>query len=91
MMVVAHPVLVSRRRSGRLDAADDARLGERRKAVVHRLKRNGTNVGPHDGVDVGRRAVRALRHRLQDGQALGGDLHTVPAKKGGVVNRCPHK
>ena len=91
VVVVAHSVLVARWRPGRLDAADDAFVGEGRKAVVHRLKRDRTNVGPHDGVDVGRGAVRSLRHRPQDSQTLRRDLHTMPAQEGDVVNRCPRR
>ena len=91
MVVITHSVLVARWRPGGLDAADDALVGKGRKGVVHRLKRDGTDVGPYDRVDVGRGAVRSVRHRPQDSQTLCSDLHTVLVKDGGFVNRCPYR
>ena len=60
------------------------------EGVVHGLTRDGTDLGPYDRVDVVRGAVRSVRHRPQDGQTLGGDLHTVLAEKSHLVHGCLH-
>ena len=57
------------------------------EGVVHRLARDGADLGPHDLVDVVRGAVRPVGHRPQHGQTLGRDLQAVPAEQRIVVDR----
>ena len=86
VVVVADPVLVAGRRPGRLDAPEEALVGEDAEGVVHRLARDRTDLGPHDAVDVVGGAVRPVGHRPQDGQALGRDLQAVLAEQRIVVD-----
>ena len=87
-MVVTDPILVAGRRPGGLDAPEEALVGEGREGVVHRLTRDGTDLGPYDVVDVVRGAVRSVGHRPQNSQTLGRDVQTVPAEQRIVVNGC---
>jgi len=85
VVVITDPGLVESRRPGGLDAPDEALLDQHPEGVVHRLSRDGTDVGANvlgDGVC---RAVGPTRHRSQDGQALGRDLDTMFAKEGGWI------
>ena len=61
--------------------SDEALVGQESQGVVHRLARDGPDLGSHHIGNVVCRAVRSTRHRPQDGQALGRDLHAVPAQK----------
>ena len=88
VVVVAHAGLVAGRRSGGLDASEQARGDEDRERVVHRLSRDGTDLGPYDLVDVVRGAVRSFGHRPENRQPLGRDPQTVPAEKRIGVNGC---
>ena len=85
VMVVSNPVLEARRRPGGLDASEEALVGQDSEGVVHRLARDGADLGPHDLSDLVRRAVRSSGHRPQDGQTLGRDLEAVPAEKVGWI------
>ena len=87
VVVVADPVLVPRRRPGRLDAPQQPGVGERAEGVVHRLARDGADLGADDPVDVVGGAVRPFGHGPQDGQALSGDPHAVAAQALGFVDR----
>ncbi len=87
VVVVAHPVLVPRRRSGGLDASQEPGVGERAEGVVHGLARDGADLGADDPVDVVGGAVGPLGHGSQDGEPLGRDLHAVAAQAGGFVDR----
>src|SRR5207237_9433239 len=87
VMVVANPVLVASRRPGGLDAPEEALLGENAEGVVHRLAGHGTELGPHDLVDVVRGAVWSAGHRPQHSHPLGRDLQTVLTEERIVVNR----
>jgi hypothetical protein len=80
-MVVANPVLEASRRPGRLDASDQALVGQDGEGVVYRLARNDANLVPHRPGDIVRRPVRMTRHRRQNGQALCRDLDTVSAEQ----------
>ena len=86
-MVVADPVLVARRRPGGLDAPQQALVGERGEGVVHRLARDGADLGADDPVDLVGGAVRPLGHGPQHGQPLRGDLQAVAAQALGFVDR----
>jgi len=57
VMVVTDSVLVAGRRPGRLDAPQEAIVGEGPEGVVHRLMRDGTDLGSDNLVDVVRGAV----------------------------------
>ncbi len=85
VVVITDPVLVAGRRPGRLDALEEALVGEDRQGVVHRLTGDGTDIGPYGLVDFVRRAVRSVGHCPQNGQTLGRDLQTVLAENA-VVN-----
>ena len=63
VVVVVHPVLVTSRRARRLDAPDEALVGEDAERVVHGLARDGTDLSPHELLNLVRRAVRSARHR----------------------------
>jgi len=84
-VVVADAILVPSRRPSGLNAPQEASVGEDAEGVVHRLARDGTDLGPHGVVDVVRRAVGPTGHRPQHGQTLSRDLQTVPAEKRIVV------
>ncbi len=81
VMVVTHPILVARRRPGRLDAPEQTHVGQDADGVVHRAPRDGTDVGPDDLDHLFGREVRPARHRPQDGQALRRDLETLLPKE----------
>jgi hypothetical protein len=79
VVVVSNPILVACRRAGGLDTSDEALVDQESQGVVYRLARDGPDFGPHHIGDVVCRAVRSTRHRPQDSEALGRDLHAVPA------------
>jgi hypothetical protein len=56
-MVVTDPILVASRRPGRLNAPDEALLGQDPAGVVYRLSRNSTDLRTNVLGDVVRRAV----------------------------------
>jgi hypothetical protein len=85
MMVVPYPILISGRRPGRLDAPDEAVLGQDAEGVVHRLAGDGADLGPHVLVDVVGGAVRSTGHRSHDRQTLRRDLQPVLTEHGGIV------
>jgi hypothetical protein len=81
VVVVAHPILEPRRRPGGLDAPDEAFGGQNGEGVVHRLQRNGTDLGPNDSGDRIGGDVRRTRDGPQNSQTLRRDLNTSLAKK----------
>ena len=87
VVVVTDPTFVAGRRPGGLDAPEEALVGEGREGVVHRLTRDGADLGPDDRVDVLRCPVRSVGHRPQNSETLGGDVHTVPTEK--RIGRLP--
>ena len=87
VVVVTNTILVAGRRSGGLDAPDESLLDKHPEGVVHRLSRDGTNLGANVLGDVVGRAVGLTRHRPQHGQALGRDLDTMFAKEVGWIAR----
>src|SRR3954453_10954427 len=88
VVVVAHSVGVASRRSGRLDAADDALVGESATpsytARSETAPRSAPTTAPMSDTvrcgrsDTARRTAQTLRR----------DLHTMPAQEGNLVNRC---
>jgi hypothetical protein len=80
VVVVADPILEASRRAGGLNAPDEAFGHQEAEGVVHRLERDGTDLGPDDlGHAIGR-DVRLTRDRPQDGQSLGRDLNAAFSK-----------
>ena len=81
VVVVADPILEASRRSGGLNAPDEAFGDQDAEGVVHRLERDGTDLGPDDlGHAVGR-DVGLTRYCPQDSQSLGRDLNAALAKE----------
>jgi hypothetical protein len=77
VVVVANPILEPSRRPGGLNTPDQALGDQETKGVVHRLERDGTDLGSDDlGHTVGR-DVGLTRHCPEDSQSLGGDLNTA--------------
>jgi len=81
VVVVTNPIFIESRRPSGLDASDEALLGQHPKGVVHRLSRDGTDLGANVLGDGVRRAVRSTQYRSQNGQSLGRDLDTVLTKE----------
>ena len=91
VVVVADPILEASRRSGGLNAPDEALGDQDAEGVVHRLERDGADLGP-DGLGhaVGR-DVGLTRDRPQDRQSLGGDLNAALTKEIGRVGGHAHR
>jgi hypothetical protein len=86
VVVVADPILEASRRPGGLNAADEAFGDEDAEGVVHRLERDGADLGPDNlGHAVGR-DVGLTRDRPQDSQSLGRNLDTALPKEVGRVS-----
>lgn len=85
-MVVSDPILIPGWRPGRLDAPQDAPVGQDAQRVIHRLARDGTDLGSDVLGNRVRRDVGTIRNCLQDGQALRRDLDAVLTEEfGGFV------
>jgi hypothetical protein len=67
MVLVSDPIFVKRWRSGRLNATEDPLLGQDREGVVHRLSRDGTDLGANVFQDFVRPAVGPSKYRPQHG------------------------
>ena len=80
VVVVPDSILVKGRRPGGLDTPDDTLLGQYPQGVVHRLSRDGTDLGTHVCGDVVSRAMGPPRNRTQNRQALSRYLDTMFAK-----------
>ena len=81
VVVVADPILEASRRPGGLDAPDETLGDQDAEGVVHRLERDGADLGPDDlGHAVGR-DVGLTRDGPQDSQSLGRDLNAALPKK----------
>src|SRR5262245_46573767 len=81
MVVVADAILEPRRRSGGLNAPDESFGDQDAECVVHRLKRDGPDLGPHDLSHQVGGDVRLSGDRTEDSQPLGGDLDAALAKE----------
>ena len=81
VVVVADPILEARRRSGGLDAPEQAFGDQDAEGVVHRLERDGTDFGP-DGVGHGVGGdVGLAGNRAQDCQSLRSHLNAALPKE----------
>jgi hypothetical protein len=81
VVVVADAILEARRRTRGLNAPDQTFGDQEAEGVVHRLERDGPDLGSHDlGRAIGG-DVRLTRHRSQDSQSLGGDLNAALAQE----------
>lgn len=80
MVVVADPILETRRGSCRLNAPDEAFADQQGEGVIHRLQGNCADFGSDGLGDAVGRDVRLMRHRSQHGQPLRGDLDTAVTK-----------
>lgn len=80
MVVVTGPVLVARGRPRRLDAAEEALLGEEREGIVDSLTGYDPDPGSHHRGHVIRSGMRTTRHRREHSESLGRDLHRVLPK-----------
>jgi len=89
VVVVAYPILEASSRPGGLNAADQAFGNQNAERVVHRLKRNGADLGSDDvRHDVGR-DVGLTGDRPQDSQSLGRDLNAALAQEVCGVRHVP--
>jgi hypothetical protein len=80
-MIVANAIFETRRRSGRLDAPDQALGHQQAQRVVHRLQGDRTDLGPDNlGYGVGR-DVRVCLLRSLDGQPLCGHVNPASTKQ----------
>jgi hypothetical protein len=89
VMIVIDPVFVPGRRTGRLDAPDEAIFGQDAQSVVHGLTRYCSDISAYHVFDLVRRAMRSGGHRPQDGQTLSRYLNTALAKEVGRDRYCP--
>ena len=88
MVVVSDAGLEASRRAGRLNAPDDAFTDQDAERVVHRLERDGPNLGP-DGLGHGVGGdVGLTRDCPQDRQSLGRHLDTALPKE--ISRRSGH-
>lgn len=78
-MVVADAVLVASRRTGGLNAPQQAFVDQDAECVVDRLARDGADIVSGGLGDIVSGAVGAFRHGLEYGQPLRRHLHTMLA------------
>lgn len=74
MVIVIDPVLVQRRRPGRLDTPDKTFFNQHPQGVIYRLPGDGPDLGANIIGNVVSRAVRPPRYRPQYSQPLSGHL-----------------
>ena len=87
VMVVADPILEASRGSGGLNAPDQPLGDQDAEGVVHRLQRDGTDLGSYSlGHGIGR-DVGLPRHRPQDSQTLSRHLDAALPKEVSRVSR----
>jgi hypothetical protein len=87
VVVVANPILEVRGEPGGLDAPDQPFGDQNAEGVVHRLERNGTDLGPDDRGHVVGGDVRLSGDRPENRQSLGRDLNATLTKGIGGVGR----
>lgn len=85
MMIVSDAVLVQCRGPDRLDSADEPLLDEETEGVVHRLARDGPDIGLGCFGDVVGRAVRTQLDGPQDSQSLRRDMETMAPQGVGMT------
>lgn len=81
VVVVAHAIFEACGRAGRLNASNQALGHQHAKCVVHRLKRDGTDLGAHDLGHAVRRNVGLMGDGPQNGQPLRGHLDTASSQE----------
>jgi hypothetical protein len=81
VVIVADTRLKTSRRSGRLNAADEAFSHEQGERVVDGLQRNRANAGADDVGNGVSGDMGLARDGAQDGESLGGDLDTAGTKQ----------
>jgi hypothetical protein len=81
VVVVADTILEAGWRSRRLNASDQAFGNQNGKGVVHRLQRDGADLGADDLRDALSRDVRLIGDCAQDGQSLRGDVDAAVTKQ----------
>jgi hypothetical protein len=86
VVVVPDTILEARRRPGGLNAPYEPFGDEDTEGVVHRLKRDGADLGPDDVCHGVGRDVGLARYRAQDSQSLGRHLDAALPKEVGGVN-----
>lgn len=86
VVIVADAILEARRRTGWLDAPNQAFIGQDGEGVIHRLERNRTDLSPDSHGNIICRDVRLTRNRAPDRQSLRGDLNPALTKKFGRVS-----
>jgi hypothetical protein len=81
MVVIADTIFEASRRAGGLNAPQKAFGDQDCESVVHRLKRDGADLGPDDLGHLVGRDMGLPRDRAQHSQSLGGHLNTAFTKQ----------
>jgi hypothetical protein len=81
VVVVADAILEACGRPGGLDAPEEVFGHQDAEGVVHRLERDGPDLGPDDLSHAVGCDVRLTRHSPQDSQSLGRDLNAALPKE----------
>lgn len=90
VVVVVDPILEASRRPGGLNTSDETAGDKHAEGVVHRLKRDGTNLPPDRlGYAVGR-DVGLPRDCPQNRQALRSHLNPALTEEVGLIGDHPH-
>jgi hypothetical protein len=85
VVIVPNPILIPRRRPGRLNAPDEPLLRQDSEGIVHPLPRDGPNLGAHVLGNGIRRPMGTPRHRPKHGQSLRRHLDTMVSKRLGRI------
>jgi len=91
MVIVANAIFEARRRPGRLNPPNQALGSEQRERVVHRLKGDGSDLGPDDLRDPVRGDVGLPGNGSQHRQPLRGHLDAALSKEIARVNYHPDR
>ena len=88
VVVVIDSVLIAGGRARRLDAPNEAIIGQYAEGVVYRLAGDGTDLRSYELSDLVCRAVRPTAHCPENSQTLSGNLDTAPAQRVGCARAC---
>ena len=80
MVIISNSIFIKCRGTGRLDAANDAQLGEQAQSIINRLPGDRADLSANSLSNNISGAVRLGCHRPNHRQSLGGNLNTVLAK-----------
>jgi hypothetical protein len=86
VVVVADAILETSRGSWRLDAPDEPFGDQQAEGVVHRLQRDGTDLGADDFCNAVGRDMGLGRNGPQDSQSLRRDLDAALTKEFGRIS-----